>query len=290
VKSICFVGLGTMGFPMASHLVTKTNHDIYVYNRSESKEQEFILKVGGTSLRKLNKKEGAFDLLILCLKDDDAIFDILFNQGFINYLKNDATIIDHSTTSLNLIEQVTAHEDITNKRLSFLDAPVSGGEAGAVNGTLTTMVGGDVSVLNNLEEILSTYAKSIVHIGKNGHGQIAKMVNQICIAGVLQGLAEALEFGKSQNVDMQNIIKAISGGAAQSWQLDNRALTMLKDEFNFGFAIDLMIKDLEIIKNTQTSDSVRLNLTLDVLSKYQALSKNGMGKFDTSALIKSLQS
>ena len=184
-----------MGFPMASHLVTKTNHDIYVYNRSESKEQEFILKVGGTSLRKLNKKEGAFDLLILCLKDDDAILDVLFNQGFINYLKNDATIIDHSTTSLNLIEKVTANEDITNKGLSFLDAPVSGGEAGAVNGTLTTMVGGDLSTLNNLEEILSTYAKSIVHIGKNGHGQIAKMVNQICIAGVLQGLAEALEFG-----------------------------------------------------------------------------------------------
>jgi 3-hydroxyisobutyrate dehydrogenase len=279
-----------MGFPMASHLVTKTNHDIYVYNRSESKEQEFILKVGGTSLRKLNKKEGAFDLLILCLKDDDAILDVLFNQGFINYLKNDATIVDHSTTSLNLIEHVTTNEDITNKRLSFLDAPVSGGEAGAVNGTLTTMVGGDVSTLNNLEEILSTYAKSIVHIGKNGHGQIAKMVNQICIAGVLQGLAEALEFGKSQNVDMQNIIKAISGGAAQSWQLDNRALTMLKDEFNFGFAIDLMIKDLEIIKKTQTSDSVSLNLTLDVLSKYQALSENGMGKLDTSALIKSLQS
>lgn len=279
-----------MGFPMASHLVTKTNHEIYVYNRSESKEQEFILNVGGTSLRKLNKKEGVFDLLILCLKDDDAILDILFHQGFINYLKSDATIVDHSTTSLNLIEQVTAHEDITNKRLSFLDAPVSGGEAGAVNGTLTTMVGGDVSALNNLEEILSTYAKSIVHIGKNGHGQIAKMVNQICIAGVLQGLAEALEFGKSQNVDMQNIIKAISGGAAQSWQLDNRALTMLKDEFNFGFAIDLMIKDLEIIKKTQASDSVSLNLTLDVLSKYQALSENGMGKLDTSALIKSLQS
>ena len=152
------------------------------------------------------------------------------------------------------------------------------------------MVGGDGSILNNLEEILTTYTKSIVHIGKNGHGQIAKMVNQICIAGVLQGLAEALEFGKSQNVDMQNIIKAISGGAAQSWQLDNRALTMLKDEFNFGFAIDLMIKDLEIIKKTQTSDSVSLNLTLDVLSKYQALSKKGMGKLDTSALIKSLQS
>lgn len=279
-----------MGFPMASHLVTKTNHDIYVFNRSESKEQEFISKVGGTSLKKLNNKEGVFDLLILCLKDDDAILDVLFNQGFINYLKSDATIIDHSTTSLHLIEQVITNEAIINKRLYFLDAPVSGGEAGALNGTLTTMVGGDGSTLNNLEEILSTYCKSIVHIGKNGHGQIAKMVNQICIAGVLQGLAEALEFGKSQNVDMQNIIKAISGGAAQSWQLDNRALTMLKDEFNFGFAIDLMIKDLEIIKRTQTSDLVSLNLTLDVLSKYQALSENGMGKLDTSALIKSLQS
>jgi len=279
-----------MGFPMASHLVTKTSHDIYVYNRSEPKEEEFILRVGGASLRKLNKKEGALDLLILCLKDDDAILDVLFKQGFINYLKSDAAIIDHSTTSLNLIEHVTTNEDITNKRLNFLDAPVSGGEAGALNGTLTTMVGGDLSILNNFEEILSTYTKSIIHIGKNGHGQIAKMVNQICIAGILQGLAEALEFGKSQNVDMQNIIKAISGGAAQSWQLDNRALTMLKDEFNFGFAIDLMIKDLEIIKKTQTSDSVSLNLTLDVLSKYQALSENGMGKLDTSALIKSLQS
>ena len=172
---------------MASHLVTKTNHDIYVFNRSESKEQEFISEVGGTSFRKLNNKEGLFDLLILCLKDDDAILDILFNQGFINYLKSDATIIDHSTTSLHLIDQVITNEAIINKRLHFLDAPVSGGEAGAVNGTLTTMVGGDGSTLNNLEEILSTYAKSIVHIGKNGHGQIAKMVNQICIAGVLQG-------------------------------------------------------------------------------------------------------
>jgi 3-hydroxyisobutyrate dehydrogenase len=279
-----------MGFPMASHLVAKTSHDIYVSNRSESKEQEFISNVGGSSLNNLNNKEGVFDLLILCLKDDDAILDVLFNKGFINYLKSEATIVDHSTTSLNLIEQIITNEDFINKGLHFLDAPVSGGEAGAVNGTLTTMVGGDVSTLNNLEEILSTYAKSIVHIGKNGHGQIAKMVNQICIAGVLQGLAEALEFGKSQNVDMQNIIKAISGGAAQSWQLDNRALTMLKDEFNFGFAIDLMIKDLEIIKKTQISDSVSLNLTLDVLSKYQALSENGMGKLDTSALIKSLQS
>lgn len=279
-----------MGFPMASHLVAKTSHDIYVSNRSESKEQEFISNVGGSSLNNLNNKEGVFDLLILCLKDDDAILDVLFNKGFINYLKSEATIVDHSTTSLNLIEQIITNEDFINKGLHFLDAPVSGGEAGAVNGTLTTMVGGDVSTLNNLEEILSTYAKSIVHIGKNGHGQIAKMVNQICIAGVLQGLAEALEFGKSQNVDMQNIIKAISGGAAQSWQLDNRAITMLKDEFNFGFAIDLMIKDLEIIKKTQTSDSVSLNLTLDVLSKYQALSENGMGKLDTSALIKSLQS
>jgi 3-hydroxyisobutyrate dehydrogenase-like beta-hydroxyacid dehydrogenase len=275
---------------MASHLVAKTSHDIYVSNRSESKEQEFISNVGGSSLNNLNNKEGVFDLLILCLKDDDAILDVLFNKGFINYLKSEATIVDHSTTSLNLIEQIITNEDFINKGLHFLDAPVSGGEAGAVNGTLTTMVGGDVSTLNNLEEILSTYAKSIVHIGKNGHGQIAKMVNQICIAGVLQGLAEALEFGKSQNVDMQNIIKAISGGAAQSWQLDNRALTMLKDEFNFGFAIDLMIKDLEIIKKTQISDSVSLNLTLDVLSKYQALSENGMGKLDTSALIKSLQS
>jgi len=279
-----------MGFPMASHLVAKTSHDIYVSNRSESKEQEFISNVGGSSLNNLNNKEGVFDLLILCLKDDDAILDVLFNKGFINYLKSEATIVDHSTTSLNLIEQIITNEDFINKGLHFLDAPVSGGEAGAVNGTLTTMVGGDVSTLNNLEEILSTYAKSIVHIGKNGHGQIAKMVNQICIAGVLQGLAEALEFGKSQNVDMQNIIKAISGGAAQSWQLDNRAITMLKDEFNFGFAIDLMIKDLEIIKKTQTSNSVSLNLTSDVLSKYQALSENGMGKLDTSALIKSLQS
>jgi 3-hydroxyisobutyrate dehydrogenase-like beta-hydroxyacid dehydrogenase len=279
-----------MGFPMASHLVAKTSHDIYVSNRSESKEQEFISNVGGSSLNNLNNKEGVFDLLILCLKDDDAILDVLFNKGFINYLKSEATIVDHSTTSLNLIEQIITNEDFINKGLHFLDAPVSGGEAGAVNGTLTTMVGGDVSTLNNLEEILSTYAKSIVHIGKNGHGQIAKMVNQICIAGVLQGLAEALEFGKSQNVDMQNIIKAISGGAAQSWQLDNRAITMLKDEFNFGFAIDLMIKDLEIIKKTPTSNSVSLNLTLDVLTKYQALSESGMGKLDTSALIKSLQS
>lgn len=279
-----------MGFPMATHIHNKTHHKLYVFNRTETKEKEFISQVGGQSFRELTRPSEIFDYAIICLKDDDAILDTLETYKVMDYLKKDAVIIDHSTTSLNLVDRILSNKKFIQKRIGFLDAPVSGGESGAIKGVLTTMVGGNEDNLKIATEVIFAYTKSIVHIGKNGHGQIAKMINQICIAGILQGLAEALVFGRSQNVDMQKVIKAISGGAAQSWQLDNRALTMLSEEFNFGFAIDLMIKDLEIIKQSQPKDISSLKLTLDVLSKYKDLSRKGMGRLDTSVLIKSLQS
>ena len=278
-----------MGFPMASHIAKKLNSNLYVFNRSKHKEENFIAQYGGRSLRELENPDNFFDLMILCLKDDRAILEVLVEQEFLAYLRPSAAIIDHSTTSLSLVNAITSNENVIKKNIEFLDAPVSGGEAGAINGALTTMVGGSKHYLDMHQEILNAYAKSIVHIGPNGHGQISKMINQICISGVLQGLSEALEFGKKQSVDMHKVIEAISGGAAQSWQLENRATTMLEDKFDFGFAIDLMIKDLEIIKSTNANDATKLNLAMDVLARYKALSKQGFGKLDTSVLIKSLQ-
>lgn len=278
-----------MGFPMASHIANKIHSALYVFNRTECKEKNFIAEHGGHSLRQLERKDNFFDLMILCLKDDDAILEVLFEQGFVDYLKPNAIIIDHSTTSLNLVDAIKNNKKILNKNIELLDAPVSGGEAGATKGVLSAMVGGNKTCLDLHQETLNAYTKSIVHIGPNGHGQIAKMINQICISGVLQGLSEALEFGKKQSVDMHKVIEAISGGAAQSWQLDNRAATMLAEKFDFGFAIDLMIKDLEIIKSTNVNERTKLNLTMDVLASYKKLSEQGFGKLDTSVLIKSLQ-
>jgi 3-hydroxyisobutyrate dehydrogenase-like beta-hydroxyacid dehydrogenase len=278
-----------MGFPMASHIANKIHSALYVFNRTERKEKIFIAEHGGYSLRQLERKDNFFDLMILCLKDDNAILEVLFEQGFVDFLKPKGIIIDHSTTSLSLVDSIKNNEKVISKNIEFLDAPVSGGEAGATKGVLSAMVGGNKTSLDKHQETLNAYTKSIVHIGPNGHGQISKMINQICISGVLQGLSEAIEFGKKQNVDMHKVIEAISGGAAQSWQLENRATTMLEDKFDFGFAIDLMIKDLEIIKSSNPNDATKLSLAMDVLARYKALSKKGFGKLDTSVLIKSLQ-
>ncbi len=277
-----------MGFHMASHL-TRSQHEIHVFNRSHLKAKRWIETNKGFAIKSLNNLSHSYDGVFLCLKDDDAILDILFKSKLIESIKVGAFIVDHSTTSLKLVNQIISDNQIATKKITFFDAPISGGEAGAINGTLSVMLGGGNKNILVVRRLIKTFAKKIVHVGPNGHGQLTKMINQICIAGLLQGLSEALSFGSQKKLDMNKVLDAISQGAAKSWQMENRAVTMLEDKFNFGFAVDLMIKDLKIALLEAKSLDLNLKVTKDVLNRYKKLSDEGYGNYDTSSLIKLLK-
>ena len=283
-----FAGLGTMGFPMAGHLSKNRNLDIYVFNRTSTVSAKWIKKYNGTQLIDLNNCSVKFDGLITCLKDDASISSIILKSGLLKSLKTNSLIVDHSTTSLDLVSLISQHPVILDKKISFFDAPVSGGEAGAIDGTLSVMLGGPSIKLPLIKSLLSTYSKLITHIGPSGHGQLTKMVNQLCIASLIQGLSEGIMLGKESNLNMNKVLAAISGGAAQSWQMDNRFHTMIKNDFKFGFAVDLMIKDLKIALNHSKSLDLNLDISKKVLNKYNRLSELGFGELDTSSLIKLL--
>ena len=277
-----------MGFHMAGHL-TRSKHEIHVFNRSYLKTKGWTKTHKGFAIKSLNNLSQLYDGVFVCLKDDDAILDVLFNTKLIESIKVDAFIVDHSTTSLKLVNRIISDNQIAKKKITFFDAPISGGEAGAINGTLSVMLGGGNKNSLIVRKLLKTFAKNIVHVGPNGHGQLTKMVNQICIAGLLQALSEALSFGSQKKLDMNKVLDAISRGAAQSWQMENRAETMLNDKFNFGFAVDLMIKDLKIALLEAKSLDLNLKVTKDVLNRYKKLSDEGYGSYDTSSLIKLLK-
>ena len=283
-----FAGLGTMGFPMAGHLSRDPNLDIYVFNRTSSVSAKWVKKYSGTQLIALNDCSVKFDGLITCLKDDASIYSVILKSGLLKSLKTNSFIIDHSTTSLDLVSSISQYPTIIEKKISFFDAPVSGGEAGAIDGTLSVMLGGPSKKLPLIKSLLSTYSKLITHIGPSGHGQLTKMVNQLCIASLIQGLSEGIMLGKESNLNMNKVLAAISGGAAQSWQMDNRFHTMIKNDFKFGFAVDLMIKDLKIALNHSKSLDLNLDISKKVLNKYNRLSELGFGELDTSSLIKLL--
>ena len=284
-----FAGLGTMGFSMAGHLSKNTNLDIYVFNRTSSVSAKWVKKHSGTQLIALNNCSVKFDGVITCLKDDAAISSVLLESGLLELLKNNSVIVDHSTTSLDLVSSISQHPKILEKKISFFDAPVSGGEAGAVNGALSIMLGGPKKKLVQINNLMQSYAKNIVHIGPSGHGQLTKMVNQLCIGSLIQGLSEGVSLGKKSNLNMTKVLDAIAGGAAQSWQMDNRFETMVNDEFDFGFAVDLMIKDLKIAIDHSKDIGIELPSTKSVLQNYKKLSTLGDGGLDTSSLIKLLE-
>ncbi len=277
-----------MGFHMAGHL-TRSQHEIHVFNRSHFKANRWTETHKGFAIKSLNNLNQSYDGIFLCLKDDDAILDILFNSKLIESIKAGAFIVDHSTTSLKLVNRIISDNQIVTKKITFFDAPISGGEAGAINGSLSVMIGGGNKNILIVRKLIKTFANNIVHVGPNGHGQLTKMINQICIAGLLQGLSEALSFGSQQKLDMDKVLDAISHGAAQSWQMENRAETMLNNKFNFGFAVDLMIKDLKIALLEAKSIDLNLKVTKDVLNRYKKLSQSGYGNLDTSSLIKLLK-
>ena len=283
-----FAGLGTMGFPMAGHLSKNRNLDIYVFNRTSTISAKWVKKYNGTQLIDLDNCSVKFDGLITCLKDDASITSVILESGFLDFLKTNSFIVDHSTTSLNLVTTISQHPKILDKKISFFDAPVSGGEAGAVNGALSIMLGGPKKKLTQINNLMQSYAKNIVHIGPSGHGQLTKMVNQLCIASLIQGLSEGIILGIHSNLNMNKVLEAICGGAAQSWQMDNRFKTMVKGDFDFGFAVDLMIKDIQIALTHSKNLDINLPTSKTILKNYKKLSLLGDGNLDTSSLIKLL--
>ena len=278
-----------MGFPMAGHLSKDPNLDIYVFNRTSAVSAKWVKKYNGTQLLALNNCSVKFDGLITCLKDDASISSVILKSGFLEFLKVNSFIVDHSTTSLNLVTSISQHPKVLDKKISFFDAPVSGGEVGAVNGALSIMLGGPKKKLMQINNLMQSYAKNIVHIGPSGHGQLTKMVNQLCIASLIQGLSEGINLGKKSNLNMKRVLEAISGGAAQSWQMDNRFKTMVSDQFNFGFAVDLMIKDLNIALKQSNKLGIKAPSSKSALLNYKKLSTLGDGGLDTSSLIKLLE-
>ena len=207
-------------------------------------------------------------------------------KQLLSYLKSNTFIVDHSTTSLELVNLITDNKEVIKKNISFYDSPISGGEVGAIKGSLSVMFGGPESKISSIENLMQHYSKSIVHVGPSGHGQLTKMVNQLCIGALIQGLSEGIAFGKSSGLNMNKVLNAISNGAAQSWQMDNRFKTMTNKKFDFGFAVDLMIKDLQIALRESAANGLDLEISKKVLKKYQELSDLGDGKLDTSSLIK----
>jgi 3-hydroxyisobutyrate dehydrogenase-like beta-hydroxyacid dehydrogenase len=282
-----FIGLGTMGFPMAGHLV-QAGHAVTVYNRTAAKATEWQQQYGGhTAATPAGAAEGA-DFIFTCVGNDDDLRQVVAGpQGIFASAKPGSVIVDHTTTSAIVARELAAAAQ--QHGLYFLDAPVSGGQAGAQKGTLTVMVGGDAAAYAKAEPVIRGFAASIKLIGPAGYGQLTKMVNQICIAGVVQGLSEGIHFAQQAGLDVAAVMEVISKGAASSWQMQNRWQTMVNGEFNFGFAVDWMRKDLGIAMQEARHNGAALPVTSLVDSYYAEVQQMGGNRWDTSSLIARLR-
>ena len=283
IKNVTFVGLGVMGYNMAGHL-KKNNFNITVYNRTSSVAEKWVNDFSGNSKLTPGAAASNADIVFICVgKDEDLISVLESDNGIIKNIKDNTIIVDHTTASADIARKYYKQGKESN--FSFLDAPVSGGQAGAENGALSVMVGGDENKFNLTKPVMKSYGKTIELMGSSGSGQLAKMINQICIAGLVQGLSEALAFGKKANLDMEKVLQVISKGAAQSWQMENRYKTMLKSEYEFGFAVDWMRKDLSICFNEAKKNGASLPVTRIVDKYYEDIQKNGGSRYDTSSLM-----
>ena len=283
IQNVTFIGLGVMGYNMAGHL-KKNNFNTTVYNRTSSVSEKWVNEFGGESKTTPGEASSNADIVCVCVgRDEDLISVMEGNDGVIKNIKDNTIIIDHTTASADIARKYYQLGKESN--FSFLDAPVSGGQAGAENGILSVMVGGDQDQFDNAKSVMSAYGKTIELIGNAGSGQLAKMINQICIAGLVQGLSEAMAFGKKANLDMEKVLQVISKGAAQSWQMENRYKTMLKGEYEFGFAVDWMRKDLSICFNEAEKNGASLPVTKIVDKYYEEVQKNGGSRYDTSSLM-----
>lgn len=284
---VAFVGLGVMGYPMAGYLA-KAGHDVVVYNRTASKAEQWCNDFDGSRTATPAAAAENAEIVFCCVGNDDDVREVILGEdGVLNGSDAGCIIVDHTTASAAVAREVASAAE--KKQIGFLDAPLSGGQAGAENGQLTVMVGGDSAVFERARPVMDSYAKAITLIGTVGSGQLAKMVNQICIAGVVQGLSEALHFAKRADLDTAKVIKAISKGAAQSWQMENRWETMVNDEFEFGFAVEWMRKDLGIAIDEANRNGARLDMTRLVDSYYAEVQEMGGSRWDTSSLIARLE-
>lgn len=281
---IAFAGLGVMGAPMARHLV-QAGHDVIGFNRTTAKAESWAAANGGRAAATVAEAAQGVELFILCVGNDDDVRAVVTEA--LPHLAAGAVVVDHTTTSARLAREMA--ELATGQGRHFIDAPVSGGQAGAENGQLSVMAGGDVEALARAKPALNAYSKAIQHMGPAGSGQLTKMVNQIAIAGVVQGLAEAVHFAQVASLDTDAVYEAVSKGAAQSWQMDNRWKTAAKGEFDFGFAVDWMRKDLGLVLDEARSNGAKLALTALVDQFYAEVQAMGGNRWDTSSLTARLQ-
>lgn len=284
---LAFIGLGAMGAPMARHLLA-AGHPVAVYNRTISRAEAFVAEHGGTLAKTPAEAAAGADFVFMCVGDDPDVEAVVCGpEGVMTTLASDGVVIDHTTTSATLARRLSDCLDASGRH--FIDAPVSGGQKGAEEGVLTVMCGGDLAAFRRAAPFIECYARACSHMGPAGAGQLTKMVNQICVAGLVQGLAEGLAFGQRAGLDMAQVIATIGQGAAQSWQMDNRARTMCAGEFDFGFAVDWMRKDLRILLDEARRNGASLPVTALVDQFYADVQAAGGGRLDTSSLITRLQ-
>ena len=288
MSKVAFIGLGVMGFPLAGHLATRGHHDVVVFNRTRAKAEAWVARFGGTAAATPAAAAEGADFVLACIGNDDDLRAVTLGpDGAFRALKTGAVFIDHTTASARIAREL--HAAAKAHGAAFLDAPVSGGQSGAESGTLTVMVGGDEADFGKAEPVIAAYARAVRLIGPSGSGQLTKMVNQICIAGLIQGLAEALHFAKRTGLDVPKVIDTISKGAAQSWQMDNRWQTMIDGKFDFGFAVDWVRKDFALIFDEARTNGAELPVTALVDQFYAEIQAMGGGRFDTSSLIARLE-
>lgn len=287
MTKVAFVGLGVMGYPMAGHL-SKANFKVTVYNRTSSRAIAWQEEYAGTLAQTPGEAASVADIICMCVGNDDDVRSVVYGkEGILAGLKEGSLLIDHTTASPELAQELASAA--AEKQCGFLDAPVSGGQAGAENAALTIMLGGDETSFASAKEVLDVYAKTARLMGPPGNGQLTKAVNQICIAGVLQGLAEGLHFAEQAGLDINTVVDVISKGAAQSWQMENRSETMAAGKFDYGFAVNWMRKDLGIALDTADSVQASLPLTALVDQFYADIQRFGGGRWDTSSLIERLR-
>jgi 3-hydroxyisobutyrate dehydrogenase len=284
---LAFLGLGVMGFPMAGHLAS-AGHTVIVYNRTSAKAAQWVEKYGGSSAPTPAAAAADASLVMMCVGNDDDVRAVALGaDGAVGAMRSGSVLIDHTTASAIVAREV--HAAAKARGVGFLDAPVSGGQAGAENGKLTIMVGGEADVFARAEDVLAHYARAVTLMGGPGSGQLTKMVNQICIAGLVQALSEGINFARKAGLDPERVLDVIGKGAAQSWQMDNRGKTMAADKFDFGFAVDWMRKDLAICTAEARANGAALPATALVDQFYARIQAQGGGRWDTSSLIRLLR-
>ncbi len=282
-RRVAFLGLGVMGHPMAGHLA-RAGHAVTVYNRTAAKAQAWAAEYGGQAAATPREAAAGAGIVFACVGNDDDLRSVVLGaDGAFAGMAEGAVFVDHTTASAEVAREL--HAAARAAGLHFIDAPVSGGQAGAVNGALTVMCGGDAEPFDRIRPVAMNFAKAVTLLGPSGSGQLAKMVNQICIAGLVQGLAEALAFGQKAGLDMPQVLEVIGKGAAQSWQMDNRGKTMLAGKFDFGFAVDWMRKDLGLVLDEARRNGAQLPVTALVDQFYAEVQHMGGRRWDTSSLI-----